>query len=368
MAEQLRIGIVGAAGRGRSFFGAFNAHPEARVHAVCDISEEGARKVAAENGVQQVYLDFDAMLDAGEIDIAVIGTPMPLHAPQAIAALERGVHVLSEVPAAVSLDECKALVAAAQRSTATYMMAENYCYIRTNVLVRHLARVGLFGEIYFGEGEYIHELKGLNEITKWRRKWQTGINGCTYPTHSLGPLIQWFDQRVVSVCCFGSGHHYRDPRGDEYEQEDSIHMACRMANGGLANIRLDMLSNRPHNMTYYSLQGTEGCYESPRGHGDRPKVWLKSRHDDPNAWHDLSGFEKEFLPEQWLHPSEEALKSGHWGGDYFVVADFLGAIIEDRDPPIGIHQAMDMTVPGLVSQQSIAEGSAWLEVPDSREW
>jgi len=368
MPQPLRIGIVGAAGRGRSFFAAINANPAARVHAVCDLNAEGARQVAAENAVEHVFTDYEAMLDSGAVDLVVIGTPMPLHAPQAIAALDRGIHVLSEVPAAVSVDECRALVGAAKHSSARYMMAENYCYIRTNVLVREMARAGVFGETYFGEGEYIHELKGLNEITKWRRKWQTGINGCTYPTHSLGPVLQWFGERVVSVCCFGSGHHYRDPRGDEYEQEDSIHVACRTAAGGLINLRLDMLSNRPHNMTYYSLQGTEGCHESPRGFGDGHKVWLKGRHEDPNQWHDLREFEEEFLPEHWLHPPEEALRSGHWGGDYYVVADFLAAILDDREPPIGLHAALDMTLPGLVSQQSIAQQSAWLDVPDSRTW
>jgi len=57
----------------------------------------------------------------------------------------------------------------------------------------------------------------------WRRKWQTGINGVTYGTHSLGPILQWMPgDRVVSVCCAGSGHHYRDPRGAEYEMEDSV--------------------------------------------------------------------------------------------------------------------------------------------------
>ncbi|MGQ9732357.1 MAG: Gfo/Idh/MocA family protein [Candidatus Zipacnadales bacterium] len=368
MKEQLRVGIVGAAGRGKSFFNAFRAHPHACLHAVCDINEEGVRTVATENDIERVYLNYEEMLEAGEIEVVVIGTPMPLHAPQAIAALERGVHVLSEVPAAVSLAECQELVRAAKRSTATYMMAENYCYIRTNVLVGQMARAGLFGRLYYGEGAYIHELKGLNEITKWRRRWQTGINGVTYPTHSLGPLVQWFEERVVSVCCFGSGHHYLDPRGDYYEQEDSVHMACRMEGGGLVNIRLDMLSNRPHNMTYYSLQGTEGCYEAPRSSDERHRVWVQSRHVDPNEWHDLAEFEEEFLPEQWLHPSPEALRSGHWGGDYFVVADFLDAIVEGRQPPIDIHSSLDMTLPGLISQQSIAEGSVWLPVPDSREW
>jgi predicted dehydrogenase len=308
------------------------------------------------------------MLDEGGIHVLVVGTPMPLHAPQAIAALDRGIHVLSEVPAAVSIEECRDLAAAAKRSSATYMMAENYCYIRTNVLVGQLARAGLFGELYFGEGEYLHELKALNEITKWRRRWQTGINGCTYPTHSLGPLLQWFGRRVVSVCCFGTGHHYRDPRGDAYENEDSTHTACRLEGGGLANLRLDMLSNRPHQMAYYSLQGTQGCYEAPRGAGDSHKVWLQERHSDPNEWHPLSEFEEEFLPEEWLHPSEAALRSGHWSGDYMVAADFLRALRSGGPPPIGLHSALDMTLPGLVSQQSIAQGSVWLDVPDSRDW
>ena len=37
-------------------------------------------------------------------------------------------------------------------------------------------------------------------------------------------------------------------------------------------------------------------------------------------------------------------------------------------PPIDIHAAMDMTLPGLVSQDLIRQGDEWLEVPSSREW
>jgi hypothetical protein len=50
------------------------------------------------------------------------------------------------------------------------------------------------------------------------------------------------------------------------------------------------------------------------------------------------------------------------------VMDFLQAIVNDTEPPIGIHQALDMSNPGLISQQSIAQGGVWVEVPDSREW
>jgi len=368
MAKPLKVAVVGSVGRGRSFFRAIAANPHTVLHALCDIQEERLRAQAAELGVRKAYTSYEELLDKARPDCVVIGTPMPLHAPQAIVALERNIHVMSEVPAGVSYEECRALVCAARRSRAKYMMAENYCYMRSNVLVRALAHAGLFGEIYYGEGGYIHELKGLNEITKWRRKWQTGINGNTYPTHSLGPLLQWIGQRVVAVCCAGSGHHYRDSRGDTYEIEDSVTTLCRLSGGGLLDVRLDMLSNRPHNMVHYQIQGTKGCYISPRGKGDRHLVWVADRCPDADTWRDLEEFADEFLPDCWKHPTDDALKAGHGGSDYFEVMDFVDAILADREPPIGIDAAMDFTLPGLASQESIAKGSVWVDVPDSREW
>jgi predicted dehydrogenase len=237
------------------------------------------------------------------------------------------------------------------------------------VVVRAIARAGLFGTPYYGEGEYLHELKELNEQTKWRRKWQTGINGITYPTHSLGPILQWMEgDRVESLCCAGSGHHYRDPRGEEYENEDSCVMLCKMRSTGLVKIRVDMLSDRPHAMTNYSLQGTDGSYESARASGDRNRVWLREKCDNPNEWMDLEDLEDEFLPEFWRTADDTARKAGHGGGDYFEIMDFVAAIEGTRPPEIGIHLAMDMTLPGLISQQSIAQAGSWVDVPDSREW
>jgi hypothetical protein len=48
--------------------------------------------------------------------------------------------------------------------------------------------------------------------------------------------------------------------------------------------------------------------------------------------------------------------------------DFITAIQSGVQSPIGIHEAMDMTLPGLVSQISIQQGGQWLDVPNSRDW
>lgn len=366
--KKINLGIVGSCGRGKSFKIACEANEFLKIHAVCDINKEKLEESRIALGAIEKYLDYEEMLEKSDIQAVIIGTPMPYHAPQAISALNKNIHVLSEVPAAVSIQECRQLVQAALRSKAVYMMAENYTYIKSNVIIKEIVKKGLFGELYYAEGEYIHELKELNEKTKWRRKWQTGINGITYGTHSLGPILQWMHpDRVVSVCCAGSGHHYKDPAGNYYENEDTCVMLCKMKSGALVKIRVDMLSNRPHAMTNYQLQGTNGCYESARAPGEKNRIWLESICREMK-WMDLAEIENQFLPEDWKKYHEIAIRTGHGGGDFFEVMDFVDTILGRKVCPIGIHQAMDMTLPGLISQQSILQGGRWLDVPDSRQW
>lgn len=366
MKSKLRVGMVGVH-RSASFVAAFSHHPRSRITAFCDIVPERAEEAAREHDAK-AFTNFDEMVDSGEVDAVLVATPMQFHAPQAIAALERNIHVLSEVTAAVSVEEARMLVKVVNESKAVYMMAENYAYMRPNVQIGNMVKAGVFGEVYFAEGEYLHELKQLNEDTPWRRKWQTGIDGCTYPTHSLGPILQWLqNQRVVSVMCAGSGNHYVDPRGDHYEQEDTVLMLCRLSGGGLAKIRVDMLSERPHAMTNYALQGTLGAYESARSEGQVNRVYLKS-DKQPVVWEMLEKYENDFLPEFWKNASTEALKAGHGGGDYFEVNDFIQSITGEIECPINIHRALDMTLPGLISQESIRMGGIWIDVPDTRYW
>jgi hypothetical protein len=145
-------------------------------------------------------------------------------------------------------------------------------------------------------------------------------------------------------------------------------LLCKTETEKLMRVRLDMISKRPHAMTNYSLQGTKGAFEGARRPGEESWVWVEDYCDDPDTWVPLSRFEDEFLPEIWRNPPPEALAAGHGGGDYFEVMDFVDAARGLKPPAIDIHLAMDMTLPGLVSQDSIRQGGAWLEVPDSRAW
>lgn len=306
------------------------------------------------------------------MDAVLVATPMHLHASQAITALKAGKHVLSEVTATVTMEQCWRLLDAAKESSAVYMMSENYCYQKPNVLVKEMVRRGLFGNPYFGEGEYIHEVRAYHHLPEggrtWRYYWQVGMNGCTYGTHSLGPIMQWFNaadpkERVESVICVGSGVH-TDP---EHPQDDTTLMLCRLRSGKLIKIRLDMMSNRPHLSSYYALQGTKGVYEANRFGNGEGMIWIGENTDgEYRAWKPLSEFE-EFLPDDWRNPSEEALKAGHGGGDFFVVRDWVRAIIGEAHPPIDIYTALEWTAAGLCSQTSIENGGVSIRIPDFRD-
>jgi predicted dehydrogenase len=128
-----------------------------------------------------------------------VASPVPYHAEQAVAALKAGKHVLSEVTACRTMDDARALVAAARESDAIYMMAENYRYQDEVELLKRLNDDGRFGDPYFLEGEYLHDCKDLwfddDGILTWRGKGQLGV----YCTHSLGPILYITGDRVKSV-------------------------------------------------------------------------------------------------------------------------------------------------------------------------
>ena len=369
------LGIVGASGRGGSFQMALDAYNDVRVSAVCDINlyDDDIEEAAAALGATETYRDYNAMLVQHDLDAVLIGTPVQHHVTQAIGALDRDIHVLSEVPTSVGIGESRDLVRAVENAEATYMMAENYVYMWSNQAVQELVDRGLFGEPYYAEGEYLHELKDLHERTPWRRVWGSDRNGITYPTHSLGPILQWWqDDRVERVTCAGSGYHHRDPRGEKYGMEDGCVMLAETERDRLIKIRFDTLSDRPHAMDNYQMQGTEGAYESARSRDEPDRIWLSDMETADRShdyeWHDLGDVTTNYGIEPWGDAPDSAHEAGHGGGDFFVVKTFLDSIIAGEKPPIGIHEAMDMTLPGLATLESMRNDGEWVPVPDSREW
>ena len=371
--KQYKIGIAGA--RGKSTLLGFQAIGNAAVTAVCDLDEDTLNAFGGEAGVPASgrFRVFEDMLES-DIDAVVIATPMQCHVPQALSAMLAGKHVLSEVPAAVTMDELWWLIETKEQTSRTFMMAENYCYTPAVQLVKALRDAGAFGTPFYAEGEYLHEL-GDHYLLRpdggptWRKFWQLGRRGNFYPTHALGPVMEWFaGDRVAEISCFGTGGGLVRP---QYRQDELTVTMCRMQSGALAKITTACTAPRPHNMHAYLLQGTKGCYEAPRGLGDDHKIWLEG-HPAPGdkegekCWRSLWDFREEYLPARWKNPPEAAKNAGHQGGDYYLVQAFVDAMDSGEEPMCNVYRAAEWTAVGLLSELSCVNGGRAMEVPHFR--
>jgi predicted dehydrogenase len=361
--RQLRVGIAGIH-RGLAFLEALRWSQHTRIVAVCDIDPSQLEQRGPAFGEVARFTEYEPMLDRG-LDLVVISSPAHMHVPQAVAALDRGLHVFSEVPAATSLAQCEELVRAVRRSCGKYMMAENCCYMKPHMVVANMARAGLFGDLYYAEGCYVHFIRYLDSPGGWRDQHLFGRRGGTYLTHALGPILDWMDDVVVTVNCVGTGSHVEPRLGGD----DSSTLLCRTARGGMIELRNDMSSPRPAR-AYASLQGTKGVYEPDWGHdgklGHRVCFYpADGSHAEPE-WEPLANYEERFLPEIWRSRPKELENQVHGGADGLTILAFVAAIVKGNPSPINVYRALDMTVPGLISEISVHQGGAPVAVPNFR--
>ncbi len=361
----INIGIAGCR-RGASFATSLN-EAGFKLHALMDPKPDAMDGMGDAQGVSHShrFTEFGDLLVSG-VEAVIVASPMPFHAPQAVSALDLGVHVLSEVTAATSINQCVELRQAARRSDANYMMAENCCYFKEVQMVAAMVSAGIFGDVYYAEGQYLHAVPELifpkDGSVSWREKWQMGRRGLTYPTHSLGPVITWLGGRVVSLSSRGTGARTWPQVGGD----NTAVMLCQTESGALASIRQDFQSHRPAGH-YYQLQGTRGCYESPKGFGDTHKISLVDAPDGgENSWRPLSDFEGEFLPRLWKESENETSHAGHGGADFLVLNEFAKTVRGETESPVDVYTAIDWTMTALISELSSEQGGEPISVPNSR--
>jgi predicted dehydrogenase len=126
------------------------------VVAVANHREESARVFAERHGIPRVTTDWEALARDPAVDAAVVSTPNALHAPQAIALLEAGKHVLVEKPMATSVAECDAMIEAAARGGVSLMVAHCWRFHPGVQAMRARIDAGELGEIVKTRGYGVH--------------------------------------------------------------------------------------------------------------------------------------------------------------------------------------------------------------------
>jgi len=197
---KVRVGIVGL-GRGHGAVDRLSHIDGTEIVAICDLIPDRikrAQETLKKNGRKEADTyskeeDWRKLCERSDIDLVYNATPWELHVPIALYALDCGKHAVMEVPAALTVADCWALVDKAEEKQLHCMMLENCCYDFFELATLNMARQGLFGEVIHAEGAYNHTLTAekFNGYYKhWRLEYSKYHTGNPYPTHGLGPIAQ----------------------------------------------------------------------------------------------------------------------------------------------------------------------------------
>jgi predicted dehydrogenase len=361
----LRVGVIGLR-RGASLMHSCQAVGGATVTALFDPDLDRLQAAASDIGAA-AYNDLDAFLDA-DIDLVVVASPMPFHGAQSVAALQAGKHVLCEVLPCRTVEEARDIVRAARSGQGRFFVSENCIFYDEIELIRRLHVQGRFGEIYYGEGDYIHDCEGLWFDTSGRRTWRGEGKIGVYGTHGIGPLLYITGDRITQVRCTVLPEGVVNPD----VPIPTMHLLeMHSAGGRVFRSRIDVLSPRPHlTTTTYRLQGTAGSYESATGTARQGRIWLRdahepSRYDASASWYELDGLIHAELADR---RAANAVEGGHGTSEFWLLTSVFAAIRNGTQCPIELDAAFDFTLPCIVASESARQGGAALPVQDSRAW
>lgn len=324
-AKTLKIGVVGL-GVGEQHVMGYNAIEGCEVTAVCDIDPEKLSAVADRNNIAGRHADYRGVTENPDIDAVSICSYDNSHAEQAISAFRHGKHVMIEKPVALHRRDAEAVLKAQQESARL---------LTSNLILRHsprfrtlhrMIRAGDFGDIYYMEGDYIHQI--LWKLTEgWR-----GAMDFYCVTYGGGihliDLMRWLmDEEVTEVCGMGN---QKLSAGSQYRYPDTIVALMRFEGGAMAK-NLTTLGPQRTQLHALDLYGTRLTFVNDLPHG---KLFSGDQPEDEK---------------QMTVPYPAIEKSD-------LLPDFIAAIREGREPNVSARDVFRVMDVCLAVWESVEKG------------
>lgn len=385
--EIVKIGYVGLGRRGNFVLSrCFPYMKDVEVATVCDLlperAEKGADTVFQITGKRpKITQDYHDILNDPEINAVIVMTGWHGRPAIAVEAMRAGKYCGVEVGCADTLEECFDLVRAYEETGVPIMMLENCCYGRREMAVLNLVKQGLFGEIVHATGGYMHYLNNEeffyeienDQVDHYRLGYYIARNRESYPTHELGPISKVLSinrgNRMVrlnsfsSKSCglkdyamqrFGSDSQYAKT---DYKQGDIFTTIITCAGGQTIQLTLDTTLPRAHYSRNFSIRGTRGMSNE-----DSLAIFLEGMEEP------VRGNEEEML-EKYDHPIHKEYEKtekpgGHGGIDWLVCRAFIESVKHGTQTPIDAYDAATWMSIGPLSEMSIAQNGAPVDIPD----
>ncbi|KAA9151791.1 Gfo/Idh/MocA family oxidoreductase [Microbacterium lushaniae] len=273
----LRVGVVGLGWAGQQHIAAYAANPDVDLVAIAGLEDAPRAELAEQFGIPVAVADWQELFSSTPLDAVSVAVPTFLHAPIAIAALQRGIHVLSEKPIARSAAEAAEMVSAARAAGRVLQVAFNH---RQRGDVRALAAEvasGALGRIYHVRASWLRR-SGIPALGSWFTSRELAGGGplVDIGVHMIDAVLDLMGEpRVLSASAVT--HAEFGPRGlggpdaatggkqftgSAFDVEDFATVLLRVEGGASVALDTSWASYRPEGDEFgFVVYGTEGGAE-----------------------------------------------------------------------------------------------------------
>jgi len=364
---KIGIGLIGGGYMGKAHSvayaavgGVFDTPLRPVLEMICAASPTSAERYRAAYGFNRATHDWRALVSDDRVDAIVIASPQATHREIAQAAFALGKSVFCEKPLGASLDDSRAMLAAAEASDAIHMTGFNYIRTPASQFARQLVAQGRIGDVTWFRGEHTEDFLADAALpATWRTTGEgNGTMGDLAP-HMInaaralvGPIVS-LNATVETV-------HKTRP-GGTVDNDDQAQMMCRFENGAQGHLFFSRVATGRKMGYAYEIHGTKGA--------------IRFDQEDQNALHlyTMDGPEAERGFRKILtgpdHPDYLPFCQGPGHGtgyqDQIIIEarDFLRAIHEQRNIWPTFAEGMEVNRVVTAALASARSGS-WVDVKD----
>lgn len=273
--RELRVGVVGIGWAGQQHLKAYHDLEGVRIVSLAGMEQDLRDSLQAEYSIPNAFADWNDMLDHGGLDAISVAVPTFLHAPIAIAALERGIHVLSEKPIARNAVEGQAMVDAARKAGRVLDVAFNHRRRGDIQALKEVIDDGGLGRPYYAKASWLRR-SGIPTLGSWFTNPELagggpladiGVHALDYALHLLG------EPKVLAVSAAthselgpqgrGGGNRYTaQATSHAFEVEDFASAFLRLEGGRTLLLEAAWATYREtDDLLDFTVYGTDGGAE-----------------------------------------------------------------------------------------------------------
>ncbi len=269
--KPFRIGFIGAGGISHAHADNLKKVPGVELVCAADVSEKGLQTFKEKQGVARVYSDYKEMLakEKGNLDAVSVCTPNGLHAPNSIAALEAGLHVIVEKPMSMNAAEGQAMIDAAKKAGKHLVVGFQWRFDPKTTVLKKQADAGVFGAVKYVRVQALRRRGIPNWGVFGRKDLQGGgpmidigvhvtemahyVMGCPKPIAASGMTATYIGDQPSDVSSMWANWDHKT-----YTVEDLAVGFVRFDNGAVMVIESSFAAHIEKDVWSFQLMGEKG--------------------------------------------------------------------------------------------------------------